>query len=258
VNLPHGLSLLEQLRPRTYTFNLTQYPFMHFSPEPQYGFVAQEIGSVLPNVTGNSVFRAEYDSTGHMIHDTIQYKSVNYIGIIPVIVAAVQELKAKGDSVTHNLNTKIDSLKQVINNYQSKFNLYDDQLNNLQQMINNCCKVNNNRTKEDPTGGSIPNSNTNYQMVELATENIIILDQNSPNPFEQETDITYYLPETVNNAKIMFYDNSGIIIKAVELNGKGNGALHVYASNLSAGLYTYALIVDGKLIDSKKMVCTKK
>jgi hypothetical protein len=65
------------------------------------------------------------------------------------------------------------------------------------------------------------------------------------------------LPENIGNAKIMFYDVSGRIINAVELNGTGDGTLHVYASNLSSGIYTYALIVDGKVIDTKKMVRTK-
>jgi hypothetical protein len=85
----------------------------------------------------------------------------------------------------------------------------------------------------------------------------IILYQNDPNPFAEETDITYFLPETVGSATIMFYDNTGVIIKSVQLQSKGNGTLHVYASDLSSGMYTYALIVDGKMIDSKKMMKTK-
>ena len=83
------------------------------------------------------------------------------------------------------------------------------------------------------------------------------MNQNDPNPFAEETDITYFLPETVGNATIMFYDNTGVIIKSVELQSKGNGTLDLYASDLSSGMYTYALIVDGKMIDSKKMMKTK-
>jgi hypothetical protein len=56
----------------------------------------------------------------------------------------------------------------------------------------------------------------------------------------------------------MFYDNTGKILKSVELTGTGNGTLHVYASNLSAGLYMYSLVADGITIDTKKMVCAKK
>jgi len=92
---------------------------------------------------------------------------------------------------------------------------------------------------------------------ECGNNGAIILNQNDPNPFAEETDITYYLPETVGTATIMFYDNTGVVIKAVQLQSKGNGTLHVFASNLSSGIYTYALIADGKLIDTKKMMKSK-
>ena len=247
-DLPSGLSLIQQLRPRTFSYNTTNYPFMNFSTGPQMGFLAQEVFAVAPQLVSNACFPPLYDSVGHLLRDTIQYKSVNDIGLIPILVKSIQELKSKNDSLKLGLTKTIDSLKHVIINYDNRFT-------NLEQMINACCKANG-RGMENTTGdNTTPN---NYQMVELTSETTIILDQNSPNPFKEETDISYFLPETVNNAKIMFYDNNGIIIKAVELNGKGKGNLHVYASNLSAGLYTYALIVDGKLIDSKKMVCTKK
>ena len=105
-----------------------------------------------------------------------------------------------------------------------------------------------------PAGENSNNINPgSYQIVELSTENIIILNQNDPNPFAEETKISYHLPENINEAKILFYDNTGRVIKAVELHSRGNGVLHIYASNLSSGNYTYALIVDGKLIESKKM-----
>jgi YVTN family beta-propeller protein len=112
--------------------------------------------------------------------------------------------------------------------------------------------------------GSYPNAFGNfisiYPFTGIASQsmaNAIILNQNDPNPFAEETDITYFLPETVGTATIMFYDNTGVVIKAVQLQSKGNGTLHVFASNLSSGLYTYALIADGKLIDSKKMMKSK-
>ena len=100
-------------------------------------------------------------------------------------------------------------------------------------------------------------NNVNTQAVELSSEKAIVINQNDPNPFAEETNITYTLPETATNAKIIFYDNNGKIIKSVDIEGKGNGSLHVYGSNLSAGVYTYSLIVDGKTIDTKKMMKSK-
>ncbi|MBL0103515.1 MAG: hypothetical protein IPP51_07005 [Bacteroidetes bacterium] len=36
-----------------------------------------------------------------------------------------------------------------------------------------------------------------------------------------------------------------------------NGSLQVYAGNLSSGIYSYSLLADGKMIDTKRMVCQK-
>ena len=88
-------------------------------------------------------------------------------------------------------------------------------------------------------------------------ENIIILDQNSPNPFAEETRITYTIPESVSDAKLLFYDNSGKVLKTVTIEERGEGSLQVYVGNLSSGIYSYSLLADGKLIDTKRMVCNK-
>lgn len=87
--------------------------------------------------------------------------------------------------------------------------------------------------------------------------NSIILNQNDPNPFAEETRITFNIPESVSDAKIIIFSTSGIIIQTVKINERGNGELHVFASNLSNGIYSYALIADGEIVDTKKMVCTK-
>lgn len=93
--------------------------------------------------------------------------------------------------------------------------------------------------------------------VELSSANSIILNQNDPNPFAEQTRIRYNIPDEINKAEIIFFDNNGKVLKTVIVNERGNGSIQVYASNLSSGIYTYSLIADGKLIDSKKMVCSK-
>jgi len=89
-------------------------------------------------------------------------------------------------------------------------------------------------------------------------EKAAILDQNSPNPYKEETIIKYKLPESVKEAKIEFNNIDGELVKTDYLQGRGNGVMHVYASNLSSGIYTYTLIADGKVIDTKKLICLEK
>jgi hypothetical protein len=75
-----------------------------------------------------------------------------------------------------------------------------------------------------------------------------------PNPFAEQTVITYYLPESAGKAQMLFYDNNGRLINSVDLKGTGHGKIQIFAGDLSRGTYTYALVVDGQIIDSKRMV----
>jgi trimeric autotransporter adhesin len=278
-----GLEFIKKLRPVTFNFDTKKLDdfaiknmpdsmkamhqqgmdFTTSSNKIHSGFIAQEVQQAANACSFNSSIVDVPTDTSTGIY------SLGYSEIVVPLVKAVQELSGTIDSLKNNqkitdsliskqkttdsLQTKtLDSLENVISSYQSRFD-------SLEAMISRCCSQNQNSKTSTQTGGQSGNSTTqsNVQYVELNMTNAIILNQNDPNPFAEETDITYFLPETVGVATIMFYDNTGVIIKAVELQSKGNGTLHVFASNLSSGIYTYALIVDGKMIDSKKMMKTK-
>jgi hypothetical protein len=123
-----------------------------------------------------------------------------------------------------------------------------ERLNALESLVNTCCQNSQSKTVVDPAFS---------KNVELNNAKAIVLNQNMPNPFSENTVITFQIPETVNNAQIMFADNNGNIIKTVEISERGFGELKVYAANLSSGSYVYYLVCDGKTIDTKRMVCTK-
>jgi hypothetical protein len=55
-------------------------------------------------------------------------------------------------------------------------------------------------------------------------------------------------------AKLMFYDFNGRIIKELVIEERGESKLTVYGTNLKTGVYTYSLIADGELIATKKMM----
>lgn len=85
----------------------------------------------------------------------------------------------------------------------------------------------------------------------------IVLNDAVPNPFAEQTTITFNLPESVVKAQMLFYDAQGRLIKAVDLESRGAGQLNVFADDLSNGIYSYALVADGQLIDTKQMVKSK-
>jgi len=84
-----------------------------------------------------------------------------------------------------------------------------------------------------------------------------VLDQNIPNPFNTSTTIGYYLPTTITNASIYVYDMNGVQLKSYSINQRGKGNITIQGSELIAGMYLYALIADGKVIDTKRMILTK-
>lgn len=84
-----------------------------------------------------------------------------------------------------------------------------------------------------------------------------ILYQNEPNPFREETTIKYYLSSDVKYAMVNIYDMQGTQIRSFKLhNAMGKSEIKVDASSLKSGIYFYALIVDDKEIDMKRMMLT--
>lgn len=83
------------------------------------------------------------------------------------------------------------------------------------------------------------------------------LEQNIPNPLNNTTLIHYYVPANSRNAQLVVNDMNGKPVKHISLSQKGSGSIHIDASTFHAGVYSYALIVDGQLIDAKKMVIAR-
>ena len=92
---------------------------------------------------------------------------------------------------------------------------------------------------------------------ENGIESIPILLQNTPNPFNQATEIGYFIPENVNSANIYIYDVNGFQQRNIAIFEHGKGATTLQASALQAGIYFYTLICDGKPVDAKQMILTR-
>jgi len=94
----------------------------------------------------------------------------------------------------------------------------------------------------------------NEQTIILETISGAYLYQNVPNPFNIETQIRYFLPESVKDAFITVTDLTGKQIKSIVISTKGESFITIKANQLNAGFYVYALIADGQIIDTKRMV----
>ena len=82
------------------------------------------------------------------------------------------------------------------------------------------------------------------------------LEQNDPNPFTQTTVVRYTLPESVKSAFLYIYDLNGTQIDQKTLQDRGRSSVTLEAGSLAPGMYLYALVADGKVIDTKRMIIT--
>lgn len=85
-----------------------------------------------------------------------------------------------------------------------------------------------------------------------------ILYQNVPNPTNSSATIECYLDTYTSKATIAIYDLNGSQIKEYPLHHQGKNLVVIGAGEFKPGIYLYSLLVDGKLIDTKRMVITSK
>lgn len=257
VNLKHSIDSLSldsasyyinALNPSSFLFQTSTYPFLNLSDGHQYGLIAQEVEQVIPSCIKEINHPAQYDSAGVEISPAMTFKGIDYEQFIPILIADAQ-----------NKNQDIDSLNSIVVVQDS---IIDD-LNNRLTYLENClsnilpylCDMNSSMIiqNSEQTQEQLKNTLDVY----LQNEATVILNQNAPNPFAEQTIISYSIPESVKHAQILFYDENGRLIKAVDLDQRGLGQLNVFGSDLSSGIYSYTLVADGVVVATKQMVKTQ-
>ena len=89
---------------------------------------------------------------------------------------------------------------------------------------------------------------------ENSTDHRVVLNQNTPNPFSDKTVISYFIPVNIKQAQILVYDDMGTLVRKFDIKTKGEGSVTFYSNNARKGVYSYTLIADGQLMDTKKMI----
>lgn len=93
----------------------------------------------------------------------------------------------------------------------------------------------------------------NNNSTTLYTRNV--LNQNSPNPFNESTEVKFSIDEqNFRNASIVIFDMNGLLIKKYDIQKSGEGSVKINGSELKAGMYIYTLIVNQREVDSKRMI----
>lgn len=80
--------------------------------------------------------------------------------------------------------------------------------------------------------------------------------ENYPNPSNDQTNITCFIPEGSGKAFLNLYDCTGKLLRSLELL-EGENHLKIDLSWMESGTYLYGLSINGALVQSKKFVVLK-
>ena len=97
----------------------------------------------------------------------------------------------------------------------------------------------------------------NAEIQKKALQDLNILYQNTPNPFTENTFIAFSLSKDVEQAALFIYNMNGEQLAKFPISDRGNAGITIEGNSLDAGMYFYALIADGQVIDTKRMILTK-
>ncbi len=113
-SINNALTLINQLKPHSFYFDVANSYGLNFPSEKQYGLVAQEVLPILPELVGSTTKGAVYDTTGVIITPVVTYKTINYNAFIAILMKGIQEQQA---AIQEDKN-KIYQLEQLINSMQ--------------------------------------------------------------------------------------------------------------------------------------------
>ncbi len=227
-----GLDFINKLRPVTYQMNTKQLDEFLIQNMPDSVKIMHQNGmdfTTSTNKIHSGFIAQEVEKAANDVgfvssivstpNSSNDMYSLSYSEIVVPLVKAVQEQQ----KMIEELQAKVTGLQET---GQSAFQKQNESITTLQ--------------------------------VELANKNSVVLYQNEPNPFGNETVIRYFIPENMDGKTyVVFYDMYGKEMNSTEITTKGFGNLNVNTENLTSGIYSYSIIINDKTIDTKKMIRNK-
>ncbi len=267
VEMINAMEIINSLNPKLYNFKCEEYPYMHLDEGQHCGLIAQELEEVMPMLVSDVIFPEQYDSLGIKCADAIEFKGVNYTELIPILIQATKEQQQIIDEKDEEIAQLQDELEEVWaaqddiwNNqdelWQGQEELWNgqgelwensevsqqDMWNNMEQMqaqidelwnlLGQCCE-----SKSAAQENNLTTQGDSYELF-----------QNTPNPFDDYTNISWKMAEDAQ-AKIIVQDMSGRLVTTLveESSTKGMHSVQWNTSDLPAGTYFYSLHVNGEM-----------
>ncbi len=238
-----GMAFIESLRPVTYHLDwqaMDDWRAEHLGERDSSdyaekrdiekikftGFLAQEVEAAADDMN--------YDFSGVDAPDTDQQAyGLRYATFVVPLVKATQELHEDLRQKTE----EIESLKSEVRDQKLVNERLQNELDELRSMME---QMIGSQKEESP----------------VILNQAPSLEQNEPNPTNGMTRVRYFLPSG-KNGELVITTIDGKELQRIKLSQKGKGQLDLQTRNLPSGTYNYSLVVDGQIVDTKRMVLLK-
>ena len=99
----NALSFVQQLEPKKFEYNHAKYSRLDLPAGQQYGFLAEEVQKVLPELVGT---QSQSYMVGKNSYRSASYKDYDMQSLIPILVGAIQEQQAQIEDLKRQLAEK--------------------------------------------------------------------------------------------------------------------------------------------------------
>ena len=115
----HALQKINQLNPMAYQYDVQKYQGMNLPEGDQVGFIAQDMETVFPQLVRKTMQPALYENNdaknGKLLREAVEFKAVNYTGLIPVMTKAIQEQQEEIEALKKQNELLMQRLEKLEN-----------------------------------------------------------------------------------------------------------------------------------------------
>lgn len=104
------LQKLLAIETKSYSFNAEQYGFMGLEDGVQRGVLSQQLEQVLPDLVRDMHRSGSLNEEGNTVEADVDFKAVNYLGLIPVMIASIQAQQ----EIIEAQNTRLDAMQATL------------------------------------------------------------------------------------------------------------------------------------------------
>ncbi|EDM43610.1 putative phage tail protein [unidentified eubacterium SCB49] len=121
-NISNALATIKSIKPVSYHFDIQKYPDMGMNTNLEYGFIAQELKNVLPNVVKEKMIpikgarKSEINNNEPLKKEL--FLTVDYTRIIPILTQGIKEQQ----EIIETQNKKIEHLEVLVSKIQEDLN----------------------------------------------------------------------------------------------------------------------------------------